>query len=222
MTKDIRFHKKNIFYDEKNKASEDFENFINESEIKKFWSFENDFLLNVHSRRNWSSESEEIQVLMTSKSLLKDNNDDESINESDEIEKEKNFADAIDLQFSSLFENVISENIMFALQQTQSMRKSFSDEQLQAAQEEYTDELINESAETASDIASISENIISSTNSSWKHNKDFASIAVDRSTRFKTNKLSSIDYKKSNDSERRLKKRVNYFNNLYYICQEST
>ena len=52
---------------------------------------------------------------MTSKSLLKNNNDDESMNENDEIEKEKNFVDAIDFQFSSLSENVISKSVRLAL-----------------------------------------------------------------------------------------------------------
>ena len=98
---------------------------------------------------------------MTSKSLSKND-----INRNDETEKEKNFVDAIDLQSFLLFINVISNNIIFASQQTQSMRESLSDEQLQTARKEHIDELINKNAEIASDIASISESTASSTNSS--------------------------------------------------------
>ena len=65
---------------------------------------------------------------MTSKSLLKNNNDGENINENDKIKEEKNFADAINLQSSFLLINVISNNVMFASQQTQLMRKSFLNE----------------------------------------------------------------------------------------------
>ena len=75
-------------------------------------------MLNVHSRRNWSNESKKIQILITSKKLLKNDNDDESINRNNEIEEEKNFADAIDFQPSFLFINIISKNVMSALQQT--------------------------------------------------------------------------------------------------------
>ena len=224
LTKNVRFDKKNIFYDEENNASENFEDPTNKSEIEKLWSSENDSLLNVHSRRNWSNGSEEIQALMTSKSLSKDDNNDESMNESDETEKRENFADATDLQSSPLdlqsfflFESAISKSVMPAPQQTQSMRKPLSNKQLQAAREEHTDELTNENAETASDTASVSESTVSSTNSSRKHDKDFAPTAADRSTRFKANKLSPIDYKKFNDSGKRSKERVNYLNDLYYI-----
>ena len=65
---------------------------------------------------------------MTSKLLSKDVNDDENMNE--EIEEEKNFADATDFQLFYLFINVISKNVMSASQQTQLMRESLSDEQL--------------------------------------------------------------------------------------------
>ena len=162
---------------------------------------------------------------MTSKLLLKNDNDDESMNK--EIEKEKNFADAIDLQSFFLLINVISKNVMSASQQTQLMRESLSNEQLQAARKEHTDELINESAETASDIVSVSESTASLTNSSRKrdkvfifiveNDKDFALITVDRSTRFKTDKLSSINYKKFYNSEKRSKETTNYLNNLYNV-----
>ena len=64
---------------------------------------------------------------MTSKSLSKNNNDDENMNRNDEIEK-KNFADAINLQSFFLFINVISKNVMFASQQTQLMRELLSNE----------------------------------------------------------------------------------------------
>ena len=152
--------------------------------------------LNVHSRRNWSSGPEEVQIFMTSKSLSKDDNDDESINESGKTEEEEDFADATDLQPFFLFINVISKNVMSASQQTQLMREPLSDEQLQTAREEHIDELTNESAETASDIASVSESIASSTNSSRKRDKDFAPIIVGRNTRSKAGKLSSMNYKK--------------------------
>ena len=128
LIKDVKFDKKNIFYDEENNASENFENLTNESEIEKFWSSENDFLLNVHSRRNWSSEPEEVQALMTLESLSKDDNGGESMNEDDEIEERKDFANAIDLQSFLLSESVISKSAMSASQQTQSMRKPLSDE----------------------------------------------------------------------------------------------
>ena len=114
LTKDVRFDEKNIFYDEENNVSENFEDPTNESEIRKFWSFKDDSLLNVHSRRNWSSGSGEIQALMTPESLSKDDNDGESMNESDETEEGKNFADATDLQSSSLSESVISKSVMSA------------------------------------------------------------------------------------------------------------
>ena len=106
---------------------------------------------------------------------------------------------------------------MFTSQQTQSIRKSLLNEQLQIAQEEHIDELINKNTEIASDIISVSESTVSSINSLRKHDKDFALIAADRSTRFKADKLSSIDYKNFNDSGRRSKERVNYLNDLYYI-----
>ena len=60
---------------------------------------------------------------MTSKLLLKNDNDGENINENDEIEEKKNFANAIDFQSFFLFINVILKNVMFASQQTQSMRE---------------------------------------------------------------------------------------------------
>ena len=101
---------------------------------------------------------------MTSKSLLKNDNDSESINENNKIEEEKNFTDATDLQPSFLLINIISKNVMFASQQTQSMRELFSNEQLQIARKKHIDELINESVETVSDTVLISENIISSIN----------------------------------------------------------
>ena len=116
LTKNVKFNKKNIFYDEDINASQNFENFNNKSKIKEFWSSEDDFLLNVHLRRNWFSGSEKIQTFITSKSLSKNDNDDESVNKNNKTEKEKNFADAIDLQPSFLFINVISKNIMFAPQ----------------------------------------------------------------------------------------------------------
>ena len=116
---------------------------------------------------------------------------------------------------------------MSASQQTQSMRESLSDEQLQAVREEYTDELINENAETASNIASVSESIASSTNSLWKRDKvftfivesdkDFVLITVDRSTRSKTDKLSSMNYKKFYNSKKRSKEMINYLNDLYNV-----
>ena len=227
LTKDVKFDEKNIFYDEDINASQNFEDSDNESEIKKFWNFEDDFLLNVHSRRNWSSESKKIQTLMTSKSLLKNDNDDESMNRNDEIEKEKNFADATDLQSFLLFINVISKNIMSASQQTHLMRESLSDEQLQAARKEHIDELTNESVETVSDIVSISKSIASSINSSRKRDKvftfivgsdkDFVFITVDRSTCFKADKLLSMNYKKLHNSEERSKRTINYLNNLYNV-----
>ena len=154
---------------------------------------------------------------MTSKLLSKNDNDDESINRSDETEEEKNFVDAPDLQPSFLPTNVISKNVMPALQQTQSMRESFSDEQLQVAREEHTDELISKSVETASNTASVSESTASSKNSSRKRNKDFVSITADRNTRFKTDKLSSMNYKKLHNSEERSKGTINYLNDLYNI-----
>ena len=164
---------------------------------------------------------------MMSKSLLKNDNDDESINRSDETEKEKNFADATDLQSFFLLINVISKNIMPALQQTQSMRESLSNEQLQTAGKEYTDELINENAKTASNIASVSESTASSTNSSRKRDKvftlivesekDFVFITVHYNTRFKTGKLLSMNYKKLHNSEKQSKETINYLNNLYNV-----
>ena len=54
---------------------------------------------------------------MTLKSLSKNDNNDESINENDEIKEKKDFIDATDLQSFFLFINVISKNIMFASQQ---------------------------------------------------------------------------------------------------------
>ena len=149
---------------------------------------------------------------MTLKSLLKND-----INRNDETEKEKNFADAIDLQSFFLLINVISKNVMSASQQTQSMRESLSDEQLQAARKEHTDELINENAETVSNIASVSESTASSTNSSRKRDKDFVFITVDCSTRSKASKLSSMNYKKFHNSEKRSKETINYLNDLYNV-----
>ena len=164
---------------------------------------------------------------MTSKSLLKNNNDDENINKNDEIEKEKNFVDAIDLQSFFLFINVISKNIMFTSQQTQSMHKSFLNEQLQIIREKHIDELINENVETVSNIALINKNIVLLINSSRKrdkififiikNNKDFNFIIVNRNIRFKTNKLSSINYKKLHNSRKQSKKTINYLNNLYNV-----
>ena len=130
LTRNVKFNEKNIFYNEDINASQNFENSDNESKIKEFWSLENDFLLNLHPRRNWFSGSEKIQIFMTPKSLSENDNGDESINENDEIEKEKNFTDATDLQPSFLFTNAISKNVMFASQQTQSMREPLSNEQL--------------------------------------------------------------------------------------------
>ena len=217
LTKNVKFDEKNIFYDKDINAPQNFENFDNESEIKEFWSSEDDSLLDVHSQRNWFNESEKIQTFMTSKSLSKDDNDDGNINENDETEEEKNFADATDLQSSSLFINIISKNVMSASQQTQSMREPLSNEQLQAARKEHTDKLINKNAETASNIVSVSESIVSSINSSWKRDKDFVPITVDRSTRFKTDKLSSMNYKKLHNSEKRSKGTINYLNDLYNV-----
>ena len=48
-----------------------------------------------------------------------------------------------------------------------------------------------------------------------KNNKDFVFIIVDRNTRFKTSKLSSINYKKLHNLEEQLKETINYLNNLY-------
>ena len=227
LIKDIKFDEKSIFYDEDINASQDFENLDNKSKIEEFWNSENDFLLNVHSRRNWFSGSKEVQILMTSKSLSKNDNGDGSINKSNEIEEKKDFADATDLQSFLLLINVISKNVMSASQQTQSMRESLSDEQLQTAQEKHTDELTNENAETVSNIASVSKSTASSTNSSRKRDKvfisivesdkDFVFIIVDRSTRFKANKLSSMNYKKFHNSEKRLKETINYLNDLYNV-----
>ena len=151
---------------------------------------------------------------MTPKSLSKNDNGGESINRNNETEKEKNFVDATDLQSSFLFINVISKNVMFASQQTQLMRESLSNKQLQAARKEHIDELINESAETASDIASVSESIASSIN---LRDKNFVLITVDRSTRFKTDKLSSMNYKKFHNLKKRSKETINYFNDLYNV-----
>ena len=143
---------------------------------------------------------------MTSKSLSKNDNNNESINRNDETDEERNFADATDLQFFFLFINVMSKNVMSASQQTQLMRESFSDEQLQTAREEHIDELINESVETTL-----------STNSSRKRDKDFAFITVDCNTRFKASKLSSMNYKKFHNSEKRSKGTINYLNDLYNV-----
>ena len=149
---------------------------------------------------------------MTSKSLSKND-----INKNDKIEKKKNFADATDLQSFFLLINVISKNVMFASQQTQSMRESLSNEQLQVARKEHINGLINESAQTVSNIASISESIASSLNSSRKRDKDFVLIIVDRNTRFKADKLSLMNYKKLHNSEKRSKETINYLNNLYNV-----
>ena len=97
------------------------------------------------------------------------------------------------------------------------MRKLFSNEQLQAAREEHTNELINESAETASNIVSVSESIVLLTNSSRKRDKDFDFIIVDRNTHFKVNKLLSMNYKKLHNSGERSKETINYLNNLYNV-----
>ena len=217
LTKDVKFDEKNIFYDEDINAPQDFKDSDNESEIEKFWNPEDDSLLDVHSRRNWPNGSEEIQTPMTPKSLSKNDNGGENINESDENKEGKNFADATDLQPSLLLTNVISENAMSALQQTQSMRESLSDEQLQTAREEHTDELTNESAETASNTASVNENTASSTNSSRKRDKDFALITAGRSTRSKADKLPSMNYKKLHNSGKRSKGTTNYLNGLYNV-----
>ena len=157
--------------------------------------------------------------------LLKNDNGDENMNK--EIEEEEDFADATDLQPFFLFINVILKNVMSASQQTQLMREPFSDEQLQVAREEHINELINENAETVSDTASVSESTVLSTNSSRKRDKvfilivksdkDFAFIIIDRNTRFKINKLSSINYKKLHNSEERSKEMINYLNDLYNV-----
>ena len=143
------------------------------------------------------------------------------------LKKKENFADAIDLQPSFLFTNVISKNVIFASQQTQLMREPLSNEQLQAAREEHTDKLTNENAETASNTASINESTASLTNSSRKRDKvftftvesdkDFALITADRSTRFKADKLSSMNYKKLHNSKERSKGTINYLNGLYNV-----
>ena len=101
---------------------------------------------------------------------------------------------------------------MFASQQTQLMRESFSDKQLQIARKKHINELINESAEIALNIVSINKNIVLSTNSSRKrdkvfifiieNDKDFIFIIVDCNTRFKANKLSSMNYKKLYNSKK--------------------
>ena len=100
-----------------------------------------------------------------------------------------------------------------------------SDEQLQAAREEHTDELASESAETASDTASVSESTAPPTNTLRKRDKDFnptagsdkdfASITAGRSTRSKTDKLPSVDYKKLHNSGERSKGTTNNLNGLY-------
>ena len=60
LIKNVKFDEKNIFYNENINVLQNFENSNNELEIKKFWSFENDFLLNVHLRRTWFNESKKI------------------------------------------------------------------------------------------------------------------------------------------------------------------
>ena len=87
LTRNVKFNEKSIFYNKNINASQNFKNSDNESEIKEFWNSENNFLLNVHSRRNWPNGSEKIQIFMTSKSLSKDDNDDESMNK--ETEKKR-------------------------------------------------------------------------------------------------------------------------------------
>ena len=154
---------------------------------------------------------------MTPKSLSKDNNDGRSINENDETEEKKDFVDATDLQSSFLLISAISKNAMLVSQQTQSMRELLSNEQLQAARKKHIDELINESAETVSDIASISESTAPSINSSRKRDKDFVPITAGRSIRFKAGKLSSMNYKKLHNSEKRSKETINYLNDLYNV-----
>ena len=217
LTKDVKFDEKNIFYDEDINVSQNFKDSDNESEIEEFWNSEDDSLLDVHPQRNWPSGSGKVQILMTSESLSKDDNGDGSINENDKTEEKKNFADATDLQPFLLLINVISKNAMSASQQTQSMREPLSDEQLQVAREEHTDELTSENAETASNTASVSESTASLTNSSRKRDKDFAFITVGRSTRFKADKLSSMNYKKLHNSEKRSKETINYLNGLYNV-----
>ena len=135
---------------------------------------------------------------MTSKLLSKNDNNDENINKNNEIKEKKNFVDAINLQPSFLFNNVMSKNILFSSQQTQLMRESLSDEQLQTAREKHINKLINKNAETVSNIALINENIVLSTNLSRKRNKnfnlivendkDFIFINVNYNTHFKANK----------------------------------
>ena len=164
---------------------------------------------------------------MTSKSLLKNDNDDESINKNDEIEEKRNFVDAIDFKSFFLLINVISKNIKFASQQTQLMRESLLNEQLQIAREKNTDELINENVKIVSNIASVNKNIVSLINLSRKCDKVFISIVeddknfifiiVDRNTRFKINKLSLINYKKLHNSKKRSKETINYLNDLYNV-----
>ena len=107
------------------------------------------------------------------------------------------------------------------------MRESLSNEQLQAAREKHIDELINNNAETASNIALVNESTASLINLSRKcdkvftliaeSNKDFIFITVDRSTRFKANKLPSMNYKKFHNSEKRSKGTINYLNDLYNV-----
>ena len=53
LIRNVRFDRKNIFYNEIINASQNFENFDKKSKMIFFWNFENDSLLNVHSRRNW-------------------------------------------------------------------------------------------------------------------------------------------------------------------------
>ena len=60
LIKNVKFDEKNIFYNKDINVSQNFENSNNESKMKKFWNFEDDFLLNVHSRRNWFNKSKKI------------------------------------------------------------------------------------------------------------------------------------------------------------------
>ena len=98
---------------------------------------------------------------------------------------------------------------------------------MQIARKKRINKLINESIEIILNIALISKNIALSTDSSRKrnkdfnfivkNNKDFAFINIDRNTRFKANKLSSINYKKFHNSEKQLKETINYLNDLYNV-----
>ena len=83
--------------------------------------------------------------------------------------------------------------------------------------EEHIDKLINENTEIASNITSINKNIVLLINLSRKRDKDLAFIIINRNTCFKTDKLSSINYKKLYNSKEQLKETINYLNNLYNV-----